>query len=231
MTATPEFVIAPSERPSLPVEGSSARFPVRRIYCVGQNYSAHAREMGADPTRQPPFFFSKPPDAVRAPGQAVPFPLATSNLHYEVELVVALKAGGANVTPEQALSLVFGYAVGVNLTPRDIQADARKAGRPWDAAKGFDASAPTGVLRRAEGQPPPSGRIQLTVNGQTKQDAKLTDMIWDVAGIISEASKLWRLEPGDLIFTGTPEGVGPLVRGDRVQGSIEGVGEVAFTLS
>ena len=231
MTATSEFVIAPAARPSLPVEGGSARFPVRRIYCVGQNYGAHAREMGSDPTRQPPFFFTKPPDAVRAPGEAVPFPSVTTNLHYEVELVVALKGGGADLKPEQALALVYGYAVGVDLTRRDLQADAKKAGRPWDASKGFDASAPIGVLRRAEGKAPPSGRIHLTVNGQTKQDAKLTDMIWDVAGVISEASKLWRLEPGDLIFTGTPEGVGPLVRGDRVQGAIEGVGEVSFTLS
>lgn len=231
MTSTSEFVIAPAARPSLPVEGSSARFPVRRIYCVGQNYSAHAREMGADPTRQPPFFFTKPPDAVRAPGEPVPFPSATSNLHYEVELVVALKGGGADLKPEQALELVYGYAVGVDLTRRDLQSEARKVGRPWDSSKGFDASAPTGVLRRFEGKAPPSGRIQLTVNGQTKQDAKLADMIWDVAGILSEASKLWRLEPGDIIFTGTPEGVGPLVRGDQVRGTIEGVGEVSFTLS
>lgn len=231
MTATPEFVIAAPARPSLSIEGTSARFPVRRVYCVGQNYGAHAREMGSDPTRHPPFFFTKPADAVRTPGEAVPFPSATSNLHHEIELVVALQGGGANLPPEQALALVFGYAAGVDLTRRDLQAEAKKAGRPWDASKGFDASAPIGVLRRAEGRPPPQGRIHLAVNGQTKQDAKLTDMIWDVAGVISEASKLWRLEPGDLIFTGTPEGVGALVRGDRVEGAIEGVGEVSFTLT
>ena len=226
----PDFVFPPSARPSLPVEGTSARFPVRRVYCVGQNYGAHAREMGSDPTRHPPFFFTKPGDAVRAPGEAVVYPSATANLHHEIELVVALQGGGADLSPAQALALVFGYAAGVDLTRRDLQAEAKKAGRPWDASKGFDASAPIGVLRRAGGQPPPQGRIQLAVNGQTRQDARLTDMIWDVAGVISEASKLWRLEPGDLIFTGTPEGVGPLVRGDRVEGSIEGVGEVAFTL-
>ena len=201
---TSDFVIPPPARPSLPVEGTSARFPVRRIYCVGQNYGAHAREMGSDPTRHPPFFFTKPGDAVRSPGEAVAYPSATSNLHHEIELVVALQGGGANLSPEQALARVFGYAAGVDLTRRDLQAEAKKGGRPWDASKGFDASAPIGVLRRAEGLAPPQGRICLTVNGQTRQDAKLTDMIWDVAGVISEASKLWRLEPGDLIFTGTP---------------------------
>ena len=230
MSPTPDFVIAPAERPSLPIQGSSARFPVRRIYCVGQNYGAHAREMGGDPTRMPPFFFSKPADAVRVPGEPVPYPSSTGQLDYEIELVVALQGGGANVPPEQALALVYGYAAGVDLTRRDLQAEAKKAGRPWDAAKGFDASAPIGVLRPARDGALPQGRIHLTVNGQTKQDAQLSDMIWNVAEIIARASQLWRLEPGDLFFTGTPQGVGPLTRGDRVEGGIEGVGEVSFTL-
>ncbi|MET0402693.1 MAG: fumarylacetoacetate hydrolase family protein [Cystobacter sp.] len=231
MSPASPFVIAPAERPSLPIQGTEARFPVRRIYCVGQNYGAHAREMGGDPTRTPPFFFSKPTDAVRVPGEPVPYPSATAQLDYEIELVVALKGGGSHVTPEQALSLVYGYAAGVDLTRRDLQAEAKKAGRPWDAAKGFDASAPIGVLRRAEGNAPPQGRIHLNVNGQTKQDGQLADMIWNVAEIIAKASQLWHLEPGDLIFTGTPHGVGPLAKGDRVEGGIEGVGEVSFTLS
>ncbi|MBM7116593.1 fumarylacetoacetate hydrolase family protein [Archangium primigenium] len=231
MTASSDFVFAPPARPSLPIEGTSARFPVRRIYCVGQNYGAHAREMGSDPTRTPPFFFSKPADAVRVPGEPVPFASSTGQLDYEIELVVALHRGGENVTPEQALSLVYGYAAGVDLTRRDLQAEAKKGGRPWDAAKGFDASAPLGVLRRAEGVAPPQGRIHLNVNGQTRQDARITDMIWSVAEVIAKASQLWRLEPGDLLFTGTPHGVGPLQRGDRVEGAVEGVGEVSFTLT
>jgi len=231
MSHATDFVIAPAERPSLLIEGTPARFPVRRIYCVGQNYGAHVREMGGDPTRTPPFFFSKPADAVRVPGEPVPYPSSTERLDYEIELVVALKGGGVNVTPEQALGLVYGYAAGVDLTRRDLQAEAKKEGRPWDAAKGFDASAPIGVLRRAEGGALPKGRIHLNVNGQTKQDGQLTDMIWNVAEIIAKASQLWRLEPGDLIFTGTPHGVGPLSRGDRVEGGIEGVGTVSFTLS
>ncbi len=230
MTSAADFVFTPPVRPSLPIQGTSARFPVRRIYCVGQNYSAHAREMGSDPTRTPPFFFSKPADAVRPPGEPVLYPPSTGQLDYEIELVVALKGGGESLAPEQALALVYGYAAGVDLTRRDLQAEAKKAGRPWDAAKGFDASAPLGLLHRAEGKAPPQGRIHLDVNGQTRQDGQVADMIWSVAEILAKASHLWRLEPGDLIFTGTPHGVGPLQRGDKVYGAIEGVGDVSFTL-
>jgi len=216
-------------RPAVPVEGEAAGFPVRRILCVGRNYAAHRREMGGD-DRDPPFFFAKPADAVAPPGAAVPYPPMTADLHHEIELVAALGKGGADVSPAQALELVLGYAVGVDLTRRDLQSAARAKGQPWDAAKGFDASAPISAIRRWSGAPP-QGRIQLSVNRQVRQDASVADMIWNVAEIVAEASKLWRLEAGDLIYTGTPEGVGPLVRGDRVEGEVEGVGRVAFQVT
>ena len=184
--------------------------------------------MGGD-DREPPFFFSKPADAIVPPGADAPYPPATSNLHHEVELVVALARGGSNVSVEDALSLVFGYAVGVDLTRRDLQAAAKDKGQPWDAAKGFDHSAPISEIRPAEGDAP-TGRIRLSVNGVTRQDANVADMIWTTPEIIAQASRLWRLEPGDLIFTGTPEGVGPLERGDTVEGQIEDVGALRFNV-
>ena len=217
---------SPPPPPTVAIDGVAARFPVRRILCVGRNYAAHRREMGGD-DRDPPFFFSKPADAVVSSGADIAYPLATADLHHEVELVAALGGGGENIAVEEALSRVFGYAVGVDLTRRDLQAAARAKGQPWDAAKGFDCSAPIGAIRPATGAPL-AGRIQLSVNGQTRQDAVIDDMIWNVAEIISQASRLWRLAPGDLIFTGTPEGVGPLVRGDRVRGQIDGVGDLDF---
>jgi fumarylpyruvate hydrolase len=223
----PDFVFE-LPRPAVPVEGEGGLFPVRRIYCVGRNYQAHRAEMGND-DRDPPFFFAKPTDAVVPPGGAVPYPSQTSNLHHEVELVAAIGVAGANVPVERALELVFGYAVGVDLTRRDLQAAATAKRQPWESSKGFDASAPISALKRWSG-PAPSGRIRLTVNGETRQDASLGDMIWNVPEIISEASKLWRLEPGDLIFTGTPEGVGPLVRGDRVACEVDGVASLAFEI-
>jgi fumarylpyruvate hydrolase len=221
-----QFVFEPAARAAVPVEGESAAFPVRRILCVGRNYAAHRREMGGD-DRDPPFFFAKPADAVVPPGHDVGYPPRTQNLHHEIELVVALGAGGADVPVERALDLVLGYAVGVDLTRRDLQAAAKDKGQPWDAAKGFDDAAPISAIRRWTGAPP-QGRISLSVNGQARQDATVADMIWSVAEIVAEASKLWRLEPGDLIFTGTPEGVGAIVRGDRVEGEVEGVGRIEF---
>lgn len=221
-----DHVIAPPVVSAVPVVGGGA-FPVHRIYCVGRNYAAHAREMGMD-AREPPFFFAKPADAVRPLGGEISFPRATQNLHHEVELVVALKGGGADVPVSAALDLVLGYAVGVDLTRRDLQTLAREAGKPWDAAKGFDDSAPISAI--VPGREPPRGAIKLAVNGQARQNAVIADMIWSVPEIIAEASKLWRLAPGDLIYTGTPEGVGPLVRGDAVSCEIEGVGALAFTL-
>jgi fumarylpyruvate hydrolase len=223
------YVFEPRPVAVVPVEGETRGFPVRRILCVGRNYAAHRREMGGD-DRDPPFFFAKPADAIVPPGEDPAYPPRTENLHYEMELVVALKDGGSDVPPERALDLVYGYAVGVDLTRRDLQNAAKDRGHPWDSSKGFDDSAPISPIRRWEG-PPPQGRIHLTVNGEVKQDATVADMIWNVPEVISEASKLWRLEAGDLIFTGTPEGVGPLRRGDVVEGEVEGVGKVAFKVA
>jgi fumarylpyruvate hydrolase len=223
-----DFAIAAAPVPTVPVDGGG-QFPVRRIYCVGRNYAAHRREMGGD-DRDPPFFFAKPASAVVPPGRNPAYPPRTANLHHEIELVVAIGQEGADVPVERALELVFGYAVGVDLTRRDLQNAAKDKGQPWDASKGFDDSAPISAIRRWSGSPP-QGRIALSVGGQTRQDATVADMIWNVAEIISEASKLWRLAPGDLIYTGTPEGVGPLGRGDKVEGSVEGVGSLSFEVA
>ena len=220
------YVLPPAPVTSLPVHGSDARFPVRRIFCVGRNYEEHAREMGAD-TREPPFFFTKPADALVTDGAAAPWPLATQDLHHEAELVVALGSGGVNVAPEDAPDLVWGYAAGNDLTRRDLQAAAKAARRPWDMAKAFDASAPCGTLVPVSvcGHPA-SGRITCTVDGKITQDADIADMIWDVPHIIAHLSGLVRLAPGDLIFTGTPAGVGPVQRGQTVSVTIEGLGTV-----
>jgi len=223
-----QYLFDPPAVVTVPVEGQAAQFPVRRILCVGRNYWAHRREMGGD-DRDPPFFFAKPADAIVPPGKDAAYPPRTANLHHEIELVVALKAGGKDVPLEEALDLIFGYAVGVDMTRRDLQSAAREKGQPWDAAKGFDASAPISAIKPWTGAPP-QGRISLTVNGEARQDATVADMIWNVAEIVSEASKLWMLAPGDLIYTGTPEGVGPLVRGDKVAGEVEGVGALTFTV-
>ena len=209
------FAVPIRPQPTVPVQGSDRPFPVRRILCVGRNYAAHAREMGAD-DRDPPFFFSKPADAVVPPGGDVPYPTATSDLHHEIELVVAIGEGGS----------IFGFAVGVDLTRRDLQNAFKAKGQPWDAAKGFDASAPISAI--VQGSTVPQGRIALSVNGAVRQQGEIADMIWSVDEILVEAGKLWNLEAGDLIFTGTPEGVGPLVRGDLVEGSVEGVGSLSF---
>lgn len=220
-----EFVVAAPEQVSVPVSGGGL-FPVRRVFCVGRNYAAHAREMGSDPDREPPFFFCKPADAVVTGGE-VKYPLATENLHHEMELVVAIGAGGADVAAADALELVFGYAAGLDLTRRDLQDAAKATRRPWDMSKGFDQSGPVGeiVPARAFGHPA-KGRILLRVNGEVRQEGDLADQIWAVPEVIAALSKLVRLEPGDLIFTGTPDGVGPLVKGDVAEGEIEGVGQV-----
>jgi fumarylpyruvate hydrolase len=222
------YAFDPPVQPAVPIVGEDALFPVRRILCVGRNYAAHRREMGGD-DRDPPFFFAKPADAYAPSGGTVPYPSATADLHHEIELVVALKAGGVDIAPQQALDLVLGYAVGVDLTRRDLQNAAKAKGQPWEAAKGFDASAPLSPIRRWSGAPP-QGRIHLSVNGAVRQQAEVADMIWNIAEVIAEASKLWRLAPGDLIFSGTPEGVGALKVGDLVEGGVEGVGEITFRM-
>jgi fumarylpyruvate hydrolase len=222
-----KFVFDPPPQIAVPVSGGNASFPVRRIFCVGRNYAAHAREMGGDPTREPPFFFTKPADALVIHGADTPYPPATEKLHHEMELVVAIGAGARDISPATALDHVFGYAAGIDLTRRDLQDDAKAARRPWDMSKGFDASAPIGDITPASiGGHPATGRISLSVNGVTRQDGDLADQIWPVPDIIAALSRLVTLAPGDLIFTGTPEGVGPLSRGDTVQGDIAGVGSV-----
>ncbi len=220
-----QWVVPPPSTPAVAVADSEESFPVHRIYCVGRNYRDHVREMGGDPAREPPIFFSKPADAVHASGEDVPYPGRTASLHHEIELVVALRRGGRDVVVPDAIDLVYGYAVGNDLTRRDLQAEARKKGAPWDTAKGFDASAPITPIRPAsEIGHPRHGRIWLEVNGVIRQEADIGEMIWSVAEILSELSAYYALRPGDLVFTGTPAGVGSLAPGDLVRGGIEGVG-------
>jgi len=228
---------ADSSRPATPFEvpastiaivGSTQRFPVRRIYCIGRNYAAHAREMGSDPTREPPFFFQKPADAVQnvAPGSVAdhPYPTLTKNYHYEIELVAALDKGGRNLTPEQALGLVYGYTIGLDMTRRDLQRGMGDQKKPWEIGKSFDMSAPMGPLHRvADTGHFKAGAIWLKVNGELKQSADLKDMIWSVAEQISQLSQAFELKPGDIIYSGTPENVGPVVRGDVIEGHIDGL--------
>jgi fumarylpyruvate hydrolase len=221
-------VLPRADAASIAIAGSGLRFPVRRIYCVGRNYAEHAREMGHDPSRESPFFFCKPADAVVANGRRLPFPSKTADLHHEVELVVALGEGGSDIPARSALAKIYGCGVGIDLTRRDLQAEAKKAGRPWDMAKGFDHSAPIGDL--TQGTPPAAGQIALSVNGQLRQQGDLKEMIWSVPEIIAALSAFVELAPGDLIFTGTPSGVGPIRRGDTVRGTITGLAsiEVSF---
>ncbi|MBI3499724.1 MAG: fumarylacetoacetate hydrolase family protein [Proteobacteria bacterium] len=227
--AEPLYAIPIWAIPTVPVAGEAVLFPVRRIYCVGRNYAAHAREMGADPTREDPFFFAKPADAIVADGATIPFPPATKNLHHEFELVVALKAGGAKVPVATALDLVYGYAAGLDMTRRDLQNAAKATGKPWDMGKGFDRSAPCSAIVPAKRIGHPSrGKIQLKVNGTVKQEGALGDLIWNVAETIAFLSGLVELAAGDLIYTGTPEGVGPVQPGDLLEGHIEGVADLSI---
>ena len=230
-TKQTEYVLAPPAISSVAVAGTSARFPVRRIFCVGRNYAAHAREMGRDPDREPPFFFLKPADTVVDNGATVPYPPETSNFQYEIELIVAIGKGGSDIPVEEARNHVFGYGVGLDLTRRDLQLQARELGRPWDWGKGFDQSAPMAPLRRVEevGHPE-SGRIWLAVNGTVKQDSDIAKLIWPVPDVIAICSRSMELRPGDLIMTGTPEGVGPVQRGDVLTGGVDGIGEIKITV-
>ena len=220
----PLFALA---HPVVPIVGSGDKgFPVRRIYCIGRNYAAHAREMGADPTREPPFFFQKPSDAIQyvpADGTAEhPYPPLTKNYHYELELVVALHKGGANVPSDKALELVYGYAVGLDMTRRDLQRGMGEQKKPWEIGKAFDHSAPIGPIHPASSiGHPAAGAIVLKVNGQIKQSANLDQMIWNVAEQISRLSEAFELAPGDIIYSGTPENVGPVVKGDLIECHID----------
>lgn len=229
-TLTPQMVnyaFPPRAQPSVAIEGTATRFPVRRIFCVGRNYAEHAREMGHDPQAEPPFFFTKPADAVVDSGVTVAYPPATADLHHEAELVVAIGAHGANVSVAEAKSLIWGFAAGNDLTRRDLQASAKAARRPWDMAKGFDRSAVVGAVRPG---PVADGKIRCLVDGQIKQDARISDMIWPVEAIIAHLSELIELAPGDLIMTGTPAGVGPIARGQTCRVEIEGLAPAIVTL-
>lgn len=218
------YAIAPHAIPAIPVTGTDMRFPVHRIYCIGRNYADHAREMGATADWANPIFFSKPADAIVIDDGDVPYPPATSDLHHEVEMVVALATGGRDIPVARALDHVYGYAVGLDLTRRDLQAIAKAKGNPWDAAKGFDHSAPVSALRLAsEIGHPTSNRLSLTVNGEMRQQTDTGSMIFSVAEIIHELSRLYELQSGDLIFTGTPAGVAVLKRGDRFHAELAGV--------
>ena len=212
---------------TLPVIGRSERFPVRRIFCVGRNYAEHAREMGADPDKEPPFFFTKPADAVVESGSTIPYPLATANLHHEGELVVAIGKAGVMVSEDEAADMIWGQAAGNDLTRRDLQAEAKAARRPWDMAKGFDKSAVLGAIRPGS---MPDAVLRCLVNGVIRQEARLSDMIWSPPAIIAALSRLVSLAPGDLIFTGTPAGVGPLNRGDSCRVEIDGLQSASVTV-
>jgi len=223
------YVISPPPQPTLPVEGSTDLFPVGRIFCVGRNYAGHAREMGHDPDREPPFFFVKPASAVLPEGRDFPYSALTGNVHYEFELVAALGAGGANIRAADALKHIYGYAVGLDMTRRDLQEQAKSLRRPWEAAKAFDHSAPCSrVVPASRIGHPDRGAIWLDVNGKRAQSSDVSALIWKIPEIIAELSTLFTLAPGDLVFTGTPAGVGPVQRGDVLHGCVEGVAELTL---
>lgn len=223
------YVFPPAATPSLAVAGTHARFPVRRIWCVGRNYAAHAREMGND-EREPPFFFAKQPDMLVPGGGVIAWPTLTENLHYEAELVVALKAGGQNVPVAGAPLLIFGHAAGIDMTRRDLQKQMQAKGKPWEIGKSFEQSAPVGTITPAT-VPLTTGAIRLSVDGQTRQDADLSGMIWNVAEIISRLSQQVTLAAGDIIFTGTPEGVGAVTRGQKLHVTIDGLAPLDVTIA
>ena len=224
---TMDFVVAPPPQPYLPVEGDKAVFPVHRIYCVGRNYAAHAIEMGHDPDREDPFFFQKNPGSLVINGGDFPYPPKSNDVHHEIELVVALSKGGSDIPVEKALDYVWGYGVGLDMTRRDLQGECKKQGRPWEIGKAFEHSAPCSALVPASriGHPD-KGAVWLKVNGETRQEGDLNQLIWKVPEMISYLSGLFRLAPGDLIMSGTPSGVGPVKRGDKLHGHIDGVGEI-----
>ncbi len=224
------YVFDAPAHPSAPVAGSDARFPVRRIFCVGRNYADHAREMGNNPDRDPPFFFTKPADALVTGNRAIPFPPETANLHFEGELVVAIGTGGQNIDAAQALDHIWGYAPGNDLTRRDLQTDAKAARRPWDMAKGFDNSAICGdIVSVSDIGHLTSARLSTTVNGTLKQDGDIADMIWPVPETVAYLSRFVGLRPGDLIYTGTPAGVGPLTSADSCTVAVQGLGQISVS--
>ncbi len=228
----PNYVNDVPIQPSVAVHEREERFAVRRIYCVGRNYAAHAREMGKDPDREPPFFFSKPADTLVDNGGSIPYPPQTENLHFEIELVVAIGLGGREIDQHDSLKHIYGYAVGIDLTRRDMQSEAKNMGRPWDLAKGFDLSAPCGpVFPCDKVDHPMSGAIWLSVNDEVRQQGDLSELIWSVSEVISILSHSVELQSGDLIYTGTPAGVGAVQAGDRLTGGVDGIGQISFTIT
>lgn len=225
------FAITPQPVPAVSIVGSEDFFPVHRVYCVGRNYGDHVKEMGGDPKQEPPVFFSKPATALVLENEDVNYPQATNDLHHEVELVVALKSGGKDIAAETALDCIYGYAVGIDFTRRDLQTLAKNSGRPWDVAKGFDQSAPiSSICPSSECGHPVDARIYLEINGEIRQQSNIEEMIWSVPEIISELSRFYELKPGDLIYTGTPAGVAAVEAGDRLSAGIKGVGELEFNI-
>lgn len=224
------YAITPPKQTSAPIEGSDEVFPIRRIYCIGRNYAEHTIEMGHDPDREDPFFFQKNPDNIDVSGK-FPYPPKSSNVHHELELVVALKSGGRDIKQENAMDHVFGYAVGLDMTRRDLQGISKKTGRPWEIGKAFENSAPMGpIVPASKSTNPDAGRIELKVNGDTRQQGNLNQMIWKVSEMISYLSEYYEIAAGDLIMSGTPAGVGPVVKGDVMVGTVEGVGELSITV-
>ena len=225
------YVVPAPTLPTLPVRGSSDEFPVHRIYCVGRNYAAHAIEMGHDPDREDPFFFQKNPDTLVLSGGEFPYPDKTKDVHFEIEMVVALAKGGTNIPVNQALDHIYGYAVGLDMTRRDLQGQMKKAGRPWEIGKAFESSAPcTAIVPASDIGHPDQGRVWLNVNGELRQEGDLNQLIWKVPEMISYLSGLFTLAAGDLIYSGTPSGVGAIVRGDVMHGGVEGVGELEISV-
>lgn len=225
------YIFPPAPQAAVAVRGSSDLYAVSRIFCVGRNYAAHAREMGSDPDREPPFYFTKPASALAPSGGTIPYAPGTKNLHYEMELVIAIGQPVFKVSPEQAGDAVWGYAAGLDMTRRDLQNDAKAIGRPWDLGKGFEHSAViTPLVPRAELGTLEKGAITLSVNGTEKQRGDLSDMIWSIPELVSNLSQFYHLQPGDLIYTGTPEGVGPVKPGDVITGVIEGLGDLTITI-
>ena len=225
-----KYIIEPVARASLPVRGSEQRFPVRRVYCIGRNYAAHSIEMGGDPNRESPFFFQKNPDNLDASGE-FPYPVKSSDVHHEIELVVALKSGGVNISVDNALEHVYGYAIGIDMTRRDLQAEMKQTRRPWEIGKAFERSAPIGpIIPASEMGHPDSGSISLKVNNDQRQQGNLNQMIWKVPEMIAYLSEYFEIGAGDLIMSGTPAGVGPVVRGDVMDAAIEGIGELVVTV-
>jgi len=226
----PSYAITPPAIATLPVRGSADLFPVHRIYCVGRNYAAHAIEMGHDPNKEPPFFFQKNPDNLLV-GADFPYPSKSSDVHHEIEMVVALKSGGTNIPVESALDHVYGYAVGLDMTRRDLQGQAKDLGRPWEVGKAFEQSAPcTALVPASEIGHPGEGAVWLKINGETRQEGDLNQLIWKVPEMIAILSELFELKAGDLIMSGTPSGVGPVKRGDKLHGHVAGVGDLQLAV-